>query len=66
MLEEDCDILIPCATEIVIHAGNAANIKAKVISYDCVIATLLKKTPETDLCCLSYICLSRCNDQPTL
>jgi glutamate dehydrogenase (NAD(P)+) len=31
MLVRDCDILIPAATEQVIHAGNAAQIRAKLI-----------------------------------
>ncbi|MBC8172282.1 MAG: Glu/Leu/Phe/Val dehydrogenase [Chitinophagales bacterium] len=31
VLEQECDILIPAALENVIHTGNAANIKAKII-----------------------------------
>lgn len=32
LLEEECDILCPCATENVINAENAPRIKAKVIA----------------------------------
>jgi len=31
MLERDCDILIPAAMERVIHAGNAAQVRAKLV-----------------------------------
>jgi len=31
VFERDCDVLIPAAIEGVIHAGNAANIKARII-----------------------------------
>lgn len=31
VLERDCDILIPAAMERVIHSGNAANVKAKLV-----------------------------------
>lgn len=31
VLETDCDILIPAAVQNVIHSGNAANIKAKMV-----------------------------------
>ncbi|ESO02589.1 hypothetical protein HELRODRAFT_186449 [Helobdella robusta] len=32
ILEEECDILCPCATHDVIHSGNVGHIKAKVIA----------------------------------
>lgn len=32
LLEENCDILCPCAVENVIHQGNAHRINAKVIA----------------------------------
>ena len=32
LLEMECDILIPAALENVIHSGNAANIKAKIVA----------------------------------
>lgn len=31
ILEEECDILCPCAVHDVIHSGNAGRIKAKII-----------------------------------
>ncbi|MHA6247986.1 Glu/Leu/Phe/Val family dehydrogenase [Pontibacter sp. CAU 1760] len=32
LLEMECDILIPAALENVIHSGNAANVKAKIVA----------------------------------
>ena len=31
ILEEECDILCPCAVQDIIHSGNAGRIKAKII-----------------------------------
>src|SRR5260370_37062412 len=30
-LEQDCDVLVPAATESVIHSGNAQKIKARIL-----------------------------------
>lgn len=44
LLEYDCDVLVPAALECVLHQGNAANVKAKLV----VEGANLPTTPEAD------------------
>jgi glutamate dehydrogenase (NAD(P)+) len=44
LLATDCDVLIPAATQGVLHAGNARHVRAKVVAE----AANLPTTPEAD------------------
>jgi len=44
LLATDCDVLIPAATQGVLHAGNARQVRAKVVAE----AANLPTTPEAD------------------